>query len=667
MGNTPGRKRTPFPTCALCMSVAAPFRADVRTDPDTLVAAFLACPESLAVVERGVIQAANPAFASLFGYPSTLNLHGKRLADLLPSKHPCGSSGQGAFDSANCGFPGCHYQRRRENGSHAWLESFCSEFDYDGRKLQIVTAHELSQRERRRLSRDSEKRYRAIFGAAAIGIVQCSMDGRVVESNYALEQMLGYTHQELRGMHFRDFIYRDNGELDLRLFQEMVAGTRDRYQVELRFLRKEKSYGWCRLNVSLVRGPAGEPAFVIGMVDDISEQKRAEQQLCEAQKMEALGRLVGGIAHDFNNLLTAVILYSDLIAAGLDHGSRLHRHVGEIRMASEQGAALIQQLLSIVRQQPVEPQVLSISDVVIHMRDMLARLIGENIELVTALTPCAANVKIDPAQMQQIILNLVLNARDAMSEGGTITIETRICEGPHSTSNDDDELSLVRCAEMIVRDNGTGMDSATLSHLFEPFFTTKTPGQGIGLGLATVHNIVKQAGGNITVQSQVGSGTSITIRLPQVEDATQGVPRFKRTASKKGRETILLVEDDSAVRHSVGRVLTRSGYKVLKATNGAEALRVSRGYDGRIDLLLTDLVMPGISGREVARCLCQQRLDLSVLFTSGYDQGQLLTSSDELAGLNLFRKPFTGTALASKVREVLDARAPQKTFARRKR
>lgn len=534
------------------------------------------------------------------------------------------------------------------------MESYCSEFDWEGRKCLVVTAHRLSHPERRRLFRDTEKRYRTIFDAAAVGMAQCTVDGRLVESNAALERMLGYSRQELRGLHFKSFTHPEDYALDLELFQEMVAGRRENYQIELRFLRKDQTYGWCRLNVSLVRDPGGEPAFVIGMVEDITDQKRAEQQLRESQKMEAVGRLVGGVAHDFNNLLTAVTLYSDLIGNALKPGSPLLRYVKEIRLASDQGAALIQQLLAIVRQQSVEPQVLSINQVIISMQDMLARLIGENVELVTKLASDLRKVKIDPAQLHQVILNLVLNARDAIVGSGRICLRTRNCDHDCSCKAGGNELVMDNCVTLEVADNGSGMDSKTLSHLFEPFFTTKTPGQGNGLGLAVVHGIIKQAGGAVAVTSEIGQGTRVLIRLPIAEEsAAVAASPARRLVPGRGHESILLVEDDAAVRRSVRRILTAFGYQVMEAANGSEALRLSEGHSGPIDLLLTDLVMPGLTGREVARKLREQRPNLRVLFISGYDQGQFPGGKEE-AGLVVFRKPFTGTALVNKVREVLD-------------
>jgi PAS domain S-box-containing protein len=577
-----------------------------EADSDLLRAAFDSCPESVAIVYAGRILHANLAFANLFGYLSSEEIEGKPLASLLPENYRCAGSTEilGPSEPVGCGYPVCHYEGRRKDGTCCHMESSCAPFTFNGRTFLVVTARDISQRERRRIARDTEKRYRAIFDAAAIGIVQCTPEGRVVETNPAVERILGYSRQELRGLHFRDITHPDDFPKDLEMFEQMVAGKCDSYQMEVRYLRKDKITGWCRLTVSLVRGPGGEPAFALGMVEDITEHKHAEEQLREAQKMEAVGRLVGGVAHDFNNLLTAVTLDSDLVAAGLDSNSGLHRHVGEIRLASERGAALIQQLLAIARQQAVEPRVLSLNETVSNMENLLTRLIGENIELVIETEEDVADVKIDPAQLQQVILNLVLNARDAMPQGGCIHIETRNCCNQCRFSRHGREMSLPACVELVVTDTGVGMDAETRSHLFQPFFTTKSPGQGNGLGLATAYGIIKEAGGSIEVDSELGKGTRVTVVLPRVEEpAEKQTFTATRPVATAGCETILLVEDDSSVRGSVLRVLTECGYKVVEAANGADALKLSDDYRGDIDLLLTDLVMPGMSGREVAQHL----------------------------------------------------------------
>ncbi len=628
------------------MNAVAPFpRKAGIPDKSLFRAALEMCPESLAIVEGGCIVYANAAFASTFGYSFPLELHGKELAKLIPIPPACarrekdGTAAQGASD---CGSAVCEFQVSTPTRATVSIQLSCSRFQVDGRDLLMIAVRDASRQERRRIVRDSDKRYRAIFNAAAIGILQCTTEGRVIESNPALQRMLGYTREELRGMHFRDFTHPDDLAGDLALFQEMVEGQRDYYQIELRYTGKHDISGWVLLTVSLVSGQDGRPASVIGMVEDVTERKRTEQQLREAQKMEVIGRLVGGVAHDFNNLLTGIMLYCDLLRDGLAPGSRLRGHAEEIRMAGEHGAALVQQLLSVARPQPVDPRVLSVNEIVGAMRNLLRRLIGENIRLDTRLARDLCLVKMDPAQVQQIILNLTLNARDAMPEGGRIRIETRNARANGSAP----------AMEFIVADNGCGISPEVRSHLFEPFFTTKGPGQGNGLGLATVHSIVRHCGGSITVDSEEGHGTRVVVRLPHADpEPAEECASGEKAVPARGGETILLVEDNAAVRHSALRILRESGYKVLEASNGTQALKLCRHRHEPIDLLLADLVMPGMSGRQVALKLRSCCPGLRVLYTSGYDQP---AERDEPGGVVLFRKPFTSDALLQKVREVLD-------------
>ena len=619
-----------------------------------LSAALHACSESIAVVESGRILYANRAFAEMYGCRDHSDLEGTALADFVPGRRTC--TDLTAHTARECGYPACEFEATRRDGTRMKVQATCVRFRAHDRELLVISARDLSQPERRHIVRGSERRFRAIFDAAAIGMLECAMDGRVVECNPAAERMLGYTHVELRGMHFRDFTHPDDVAKDMDLFQEMVAGKRDWYQIEVRYLRKDKVAGRARLTVSLVRGPDGNPEFAIGMVEDVTEQREAERQLREAQKMEAIGRLVGGVAHDFNNLLTGIMLYCDLLLAGLNSENRLRHHAEEIRMAGQQGAALIQQLLSIARQQVVEPRVLSFNEIADSMRNLLSRLIGENIELVTLLADDLSYVKMDPAQVQQIILNLVLNARDAMPGGGRITLQTRNCPVAHDSlevKNSEHET----CIEFTVTDTGSGMDAETRARLFEPFFTTKKPGQGNGLGLTTVHNIVKRAQGTIQVESEVGVGTRVIVRLPGADEnpRADGKAASLFSPSTHGTETVLLVEDDSAIRGAALRVLTQHGYEVLEARNGQEALERIRGRADSIDLLISDLAMPGMWGADLVHCLRSEYPNLRVLYISGYHNRSAQIKEQ---GFILFRKPFTGDALVRKVRELLDQPAP---------
>jgi len=634
-------------------------------DPELLRAAFEASSEGFALAEGGRIFYANHAFAKLLNFANPFELQGRLLASFRPPGYPCALVGgvnayRRSSDTHLCQFANLH-----KEGKLLRVETSCTAFQSGGREFLVLTARDVSVRERRRVLRDEDRRFRVIFDSAPMGIVQCDMEGRVLETNPAIQRMLGYTGEQLRGMHFRDFTHPDDLAKDQELFQQLVAGKRDSYELELRYLGKDSSTGWVRLNVSLVRGVDGKPQFAIGMTEDITERQRAEQRLREAQKMEVVGRLVGGVAHDFNNLLTGITLYCDLLLAGLDKGSRSHHHAEEIRMAGEQGAALIQQLMAISHQQVVEPRILSLNDVIANTHNLLSRLLGEKFELVTRLDDQLGHVKMDPAQVQKILFNLVLNARDAMNEGGRILVETSNSELSQPGISSTHRIPAVTLA---VTDTGCGMDSETLSHLFEPFFTTKANGRGTGLGLATVYNIVRNNGGTVEVDSAPGRGTQFRVRLPRVAEPIALEKIQPAHSPKAATETILLVEDDLALRQAAYRILSESGYQVLEAGSGAEAITVSRQHSGPIHLLLADVVMPGMSGRELARQLAAERTELKVLYMSGYEPAPE-ASADTSDPLVLFKKPFTGAALLDKARESLDAGHPKssKKSGKRKR
>ena len=618
-------------------------------DLEILRDAFHTSAEGMAMVEDGRIRYANRAFAKLLGHCNPSEVEGKLLASLRPQAYPCAlAKRQSSRNVADTHL--CQFVTRRKDGMISRIESSCSTFRAHDRSFTVVTIRDVTIRERRRMVRDEDRRFRTIFDAAPMGIVQCDLEGRVLETNPAVQQLLGYSREELRGMHFRDFTHSEDVQKDLDLFQELVDGKRESYELELRYLGKSGVTGWVRLTVSLIRGVDRKPQFAIGMTEDITERKRAEQRLREAQKMEVVGRLVGGVAHDFNNLLTGITLYTDLLIAGLPAGSRLLHHAEEIRMAGEQGAALIQQLLAVSRQQVIEPRILCLNEIIANTKSLLSRLLGEQFELVTHLDSNLGLVKIDPAQVQQILFNLVLNARDAMNQGGRILVETRNCEDCLAESP---PLPGAPPAVMlIVTDWGCGMSTETQSHLFEPFFTTKASGRGTGLGLATVHNIIKNNGGTIQVESELGRGTQCTVRLPRVAEV-EPAGKVSSHSPDFGGETILLVEDNVAVRQAANRILTECGYEVLEARSGPEALELSRRHKKPIHLLLADVVMPGVSGREVAHQLCLERPELKVLYMSGYEP-EFAEAGDSRDPVVFFRKPFTGAALLDKLREVLD-------------
>lgn len=617
-----------------------------------LCAGMDASSEGIALAEQGVICYANSTFAGLLGFTEPAQVVGRVLASLRPAGYPClqlPGSPKGCGDSHLCQFTA------ERNGKTLRIESSCSPFVVEGRELLLVTIRDVSERERRRMVRDEDRRFRTIFNGAPTGIVQFDLEGRVLEANPAAEHTLGYSRAELRGMHFREFTHPEDLARDLTLFQNLTRGELESYELELRYLGKSSNTRWVRLTMSLVRGVNRQPHFVIGMTEDITERKLAEQQLRESQKMEVIGRLVSGVAHDFNNLLTGITLYCDLLLAGLDRASPLRHHAEEIHLAGEQGAALIQQLLAISRKQVIEPKLLSLNEVVQRTQDLLARLIGDKFQLTANLKKDLGLVRMDPAQVQQILFNLVLNARDAMAAGGEILVETDVCEfGVQPRFSPGVSLS--------VTDKGCGMSQEVRARLFEPFFTTKSSGRGTGLGLSTVHDIVTRYGGVIEIDSEVGLGTRFVVKLPQV-----AAPSEKEVAAQafpaKGGETILLVEDNVAIREAAAHILRESGYSILEAGDGREALDVARKTRKPIDLLLADIAMPGMSGRELAQKLRRGRPQLGILHMTGFEAAEGGGEDSVIP----FRKPFTGAVLLQKVREILDTQSSKSSKRLRKR
>ena len=643
------------------MGQPLPILADVpkNLDRELFEVAFHSSPEGMAVAEGGLIRFANRAFAELVAHSSPANLEGQQLSRIRPPGHSC----EFEHSESDQGGPKqhlCQFVSKRRDGTAVKIESTCASFHVGNREYQLITARDVTVRERRRMVRDGHRRFRVIFNAAHMGIIQCDLQGFVLESNPAVERMLGYTRAELRGMNFHDFAHPEGAEGDAHLFRELVEGKRESYELEARYAGKSSASGWVRLTVSLVRDVDGKPQFAIGMTEDITERKLAEQRLREAQKMEVIGRLVGGVAHDFNNVLTGIMLYCDLLIAGLERGSRHMHHAEEIRMAGQQGGALIQQLLAISRQQVIEPRVLSVNEVILSTRNLLSRLLGEKYELVTKLNRDLGNVKMDPAQVQQILFNLVLNARDAMPQGGAIEVKTGHGALPATESGIKERTPAVFLA---VKDSGCGMSAETRSRLFEPFFTTKANGRGTGLGLATVSNIVKDNHGAIQVESESGQGTNFTVFLPRVMYAETGTveARFSPGAVK---ETILVLEDNVAIREAVHKILSESGYVVLEAGSGPEALAVARAHAGEIDLLLADVDMPGMSGHETARQLVVERSHLKVLYMSGYEPHAQAGGGEATV---FFKKPFTSSSLLEKLREILESRNTAKKSEKRKR
>jgi PAS domain S-box-containing protein len=520
----------------------------------------------------------------------------------------------------------------------------------------IETAHLFEQ------VRQSESRLRAILDSVQEGIYGIDLDGRCLFMNKAGAALLGYGADELVGRSMHQAIHhsRENGTAYPIENCPIHSASRT-----VQAVRSENEGLWKRDGTALavicqtmpLRDGAGALLGAVISFADISERKRLEEQLRQSQKMEAVGRLAGGIAHDFNNLLTAVLGYSSLLVQSLDPSDARHADARTIQKAGERATALTRQLLAISRRQVLEPKVLDLNALVANLDQMLRRLIREDIVLLTVLDPALGRVRADQSQIEQVMMNLALNARDAMPEGGRLTIETADVELDEVYCRTHAEVSPGPHVMLAVSDTGVGMDAATLARCFEPFFTTKPVGQGTGLGLATVYGIVKQSGGSIWVYSEPGHGTTFKVYLPRVAGDVSAVEIPTRPVqSEHPAVTILLVEDDEAVRQFARRSLAAAGHIVLEAADGEEALRVSRRHEGEIHLLITDVVMPGMSGRLLAERLSVERPGLKVLYISGYAENAIVHNGILDAGTAFLHKPLTADVLLGKVRDVLDTR-----------
>ena len=484
--------------------------------------------------------------------------------------------------------------------------------------------------------RAREEHFRSLIENASDVICVLTPDGTSLYESPSVERMLGWKPEELVGRQNFAFRHPDDEAKVAATWAAILAGE-ETPPAELRLRHRDGTWRTIE-SVGRLRKQDGEPVVVLNY-RDVTERKELEEKLLHAQKLEAVGRLAGGVAHDFNNLLTAIGGYAEFLIAGFDADDPRREDALEIARASDRAAALTGQLLAFSRRQVLRPEVLDVGEVVGGLENLLSRLLGADVELSTSADP-GCLVEADRGQLEQVITNLAVNARDAMPGGGELTLGARRIERDGAY------------VELTVVDTGHGMDADTLSHVFEPFFTTKSKDQGTGLGLSTVYGIVAQSGGDVLVESEPGSGATFRVLLPLCEGAVAAAEERPEAPEAGGAETILLVEDEDMIRKLARDVLTRSGYTVYDAPTGARALEVLRGHEGEIDLLLTDVVMPGMSGPALARVAAGERPSLRVLFTSGYTNEPEAIVDDPDSGF--LGKPFTPQELVAKVREVLE-------------
>ena len=500
--------------------------------------------------------------------------------------------------------------------------------------------------------RRSEARYRSLILSAVFGIYRCTLNGRFLDVNPALISMLGYDSvEQLLALDPRRDVYINPLEVD-RLTEE-YRRTGSLNGAEVQWKHKDGRPITVRLSGRAASSPDEREEVLELIAEDITERRQLEEQFRQVQKMEAVGRLAGGVAHDFNNLLMVINGYTEVLLEQLSAGSDMHQKVESIQQAADRAATLTRQLLAFSRKQLLELKVVDVNTVIADMERLLRPLIGENIELVTRLSSEAGRTRADAGQLEQVLMNLVVNAKDSMPDGGKITIQSsNVLVRPNMSEHR--FIQAGPYSVVSVSDSGHGMDKETLSRIFEPFFTTKEKGKGTGLGLSTVYGIVKQSNGYVFAESRIGVGTTFYVYLPRVEDTLQEVsPAMTQETEKGGCETVLLVEDEESVRELVRVTLTTRGYKVLEAENGESGLRLASETKEPIDILVTDVMMPGMSGRELAKKLSTVRPGISVLYLSGYTEDAVVAPGALGPGAAFLQKPFTLQNLAKKVREVL--------------
>jgi two-component system, cell cycle sensor histidine kinase and response regulator CckA len=617
----------------------------------------------ITIDENSNILFANGAVERVFGY-AVSELLDKQLTMLMPEYlrhvHEAAignyvQTGRKHINWESVELPGLH-----RSGRKIPLEISFGEFTRNGRRFFTGIARDITERKRveHELSK-SEERYRDIVENAHDIIYSHDLQGNYTSINNAGVQISGYSREEALSMNLVQAVAPESLEKAREMIARKLAGeTVTAYELEI--VAKNGHHVAVEVNSKLVFQD-GAPVGVQGIARDVTERKQLEEQFRQSQKMEGIGQLAGGIAHDFNNLLTAITGYSELSMKRLRAEDPLLSNLQEIKKAGDRAATLTRQLLAFSRKQVLQPKVLDLNAVVSDLEKMLRRLIGEDIELRTVLEPQVGSIKVDPGQIEQIIMNLAVNARDAMPQGGKLIIETK-------NIILDDEYARTHIAVtpgpfvmLAVSDSGTGIDPQTQSRMFEPFFTTKEVGKGTGLGLSTVYGIVKQSNGNIWVYSEVGVGTTFKIYLPRTDESLQV---YKRESDPeeflRGTETVLLAEDEDVVRKLACHVLRLYGYQVLEAADGNDALLICESHPAPIHLLITDVIMPAMSGRALASRVTELRPDMQVLYMSGYTDNAIVHHGVLDEGTNFIQKPFSTDVFAIRVREILNQRSEKK-------
>jgi len=588
--------------------------------------------------------AVNPSFEDLTGLR---NVVGKKVSEVIPGFREADPELLETYGRvARTGKPAQFELYVASLKMWFWISVYSPRSGHFVAVFDVITDRKRAEAERARLIAAIEQTPEAVIITDVDGSMQYVNPAFTWITGYSRDEALGKNPRILKSDRLNRQFYQD-------LWDTILAGKVWRGEMVNR--RKDQSLYTQEMTITPVRDERGQTTHFIGVGQDVTERRKLEEQLRQAQKMEAIGQLAGGIAHDFNNLLTIITGYSQLLLGRLDPGDSRRGHVEQIRDAGVRAAALTRQLLAFSRRQVLAPQVLNLNTVVANLEKMLQRLIGEDIELVATLDPGLGQARADPSQIEQVILNLAVNSRDAMPQGGKLTIETANVDLDTAFTRHHVTTTPGPYVMLAVSDTGCGMDQETLTHVFEPFFTTKEPGKGTGLGLATVYGIVKQSGGSIWAYSEPDKGATFKIYLPRVMENVKARARPEiPEASFRGSETILVVEDDAAVRTLLRGILRSKGYTVLEASRGDEALRVLENHGRSVDLLLTDVVMPAMTGRELAQHILLRHPETRILYISGYTDDAVIRHGVLEKGAMFLPKPFTPDTLARKVRATLD-------------
>jgi PAS domain S-box-containing protein len=598
---------------------------------------------------------ANSAFARMMGFENAEVMRRRAWRDIYDPRDVALLEDQIREALRQFGKWSGQVSLRRQDNSRIPIEMTITAMPQGG---TVCVARDIAERlAAERARTETEAKYRALVEqvAAVSYIAEVGLHGEWRYVSPQVEAIFGYTAEEwlARSDQWIRFVPEEDHPIIKAAEDACVTGRR--FQAEYRITRKDGQIIWVSDTAVVVPGSDEHP-LMEGIIVDITERKALENQLQQARRMEAVGRLAGGIAHDFNNLLTIIKGYVELATNRKGAQPELRSDLQHIGDASERASTLVRQLLAFSRKQVLKPKVLDLNSIVLNLDKLLRRLLAEVIDMKTMVGKDVGAVKADPSQIEQVIMNLVVNARDAMPNGGRLLVETANVELDAAYAQDHATVRPGRYVMLAVTDTGIGMDADTVAHIFEPFYTTKGSGSGTGLGLSTVYGIVKQSGGYIWVYSEPGKGTTFKVYLPRVDDRVEisSTIEAPSAAARNGKETILLVEDEPGVRELTNMVLSRRGYSVLEALNPQDAERLAENHGSEIHLLLTDVVMPGISGRELAKKLTARHPNLRVLYMSGYTYNVIAEDGTLEDGLSFLQKPFTPQILAQKVRETLD-------------